>query len=141
MPGFFDTLGRALGQGLESRAPSIPVLGPLLYGNPEQEAHEQQFRDLSQVYEQYRPEVFQARLQAMRQAMGAFQPYNQLLGQMYGPQFQTDMSQFWQNPFQASPGGQSGTRDMGMPRGAPRPTQAGPATGGQPVMSRRGRYG
>lgn len=50
-------------------------------------------------YDQYRPELMQARMNALNSALGAFSPVNAALGRMYGPDAQFDLSKAAVNPF------------------------------------------
>lgn len=76
---------------------SVPVLGTLagiaegvgqglgLVDNPEQGNVDQAFQQSAQAYQQYRPQMIQARIQALNQALGVLQGPNNLLERMYGP--------------------------------------------------------
>lgn len=75
----------------------IPVAGPLLFGNPAQEAHEQKFQEAASAYQQYRPEALQARVQAMRNAFSVMQGTNTMRQKMGLPGL--NLEQAGQNPF------------------------------------------
>lgn len=84
---------------------SIPIVGGLstaIFGDPNQEAHQQQLAQNKADIAAYRPEVLRARLNAMNQGALAFNPLNNLMGQMYGQGAQMDMKQMMQNPFATS---------------------------------------
>lgn len=72
-------------------------------------------------YDQYRPELMQARMNALNTALGAFSPVNTALGRMYGPEAQFDLSKAAVNPFavgsSANPG--SNAPAAAPPQGAP----------------------
>src|SRR6476620_2580335 len=80
----------------------LPVVGGLagaVFGNPEQEAQQKAMRDASAALMRYRPDAMNARMNAMGSMQHAFDPMNNLMGQMYGPQSQMNMQQTLQNPF------------------------------------------
>lgn len=129
--GFFDALIGDPLRGLGIEPSGLPLAGPLLFENPAENAKLDAMRQMQAAYEQYRPEVYQARLNALRQSMGAFQPANQLLQQMYG----TSVPLNFQDPF--GPGGppglpgqpqQSGNFFEPLPQGVT-PIQPGPQLG------------
>jgi hypothetical protein len=81
---------------------SLPVAGGLfesLWGSPEQEAKQKAMAEAQQAMFAYRPVAMDARLGAMNNMSAAFGPMQQLMGQMYGPAAQTDMSKLIGNPF------------------------------------------
>lgn len=47
----------------------------------------------------YRPELMQARMNAMGQMSHAFEPMNAMMGQAYGPQAQFDIQSMIKNPY------------------------------------------
>lgn len=80
----------------------LPVVGGLagaVFGNPEQEAQQKAMRDASAAMMRYRPDAMNARMNAFGSMQHAFDPMNNLMGQMYGPQAQMNMQQTMQNPF------------------------------------------
>ena len=74
---------------------NLPIVGPGLFGNPAADAKVEAMERAKQATAQYRPEVLEARMNALRQALGAFAPAAQHLQQMYG----TAPSLGAQNPF------------------------------------------
>lgn len=80
----------------------LPVFGGLagaVFGNPEEEAHQDAMRKASQAMMAYRPDAMNTRMNAMGSMSHAFDPMNNMMGQMYGPQAQMNMQQTIQNPF------------------------------------------
>ncbi len=80
----------------------LPIVGGLagaIFGNPEEEAQQKAFADAHAALMKYRPQAMQARMNAMGSMQHAFDPMNNLMGQMYGPQAMQNMSQTMQNPF------------------------------------------
>ena len=80
----------------------LPVVGGLaggIFGNPEEEAHEAALQKARGEMLAYRPDAMNARMNAMGSMSHAFDPMNNMMGQMYGPQAQMDMNKTIQNPF------------------------------------------
>lgn len=75
----------------------LPFIGNF-FDNPAEGRMTGQMHLAGQNYQAYRPEVAQARLNALNQQASMFRPVNAMLGQMYGPQAQMDMSAAAQNP-------------------------------------------
>ena len=87
----------------------------------------------------YRPEMAQARLNALGNQLSAYQPMNNVLGAMYGRQNQIDTTQAMKNPM--SPAmmqiGAPNLSDMGLsrPAAASQPTGAGGGMAAQPYST------
>lgn len=69
----------------------LPALG--LKKSPEEQALLDQMRRTATDYEQYRPQVAQARMNALRQGFELMSPYTRAMEQMYGPGAAADYSQ------------------------------------------------
>lgn len=69
----------------------LPMVG--LQKSPEEQALLDQMRRTSTDYEQYRPQVAQARMNALRQGFELMSPYTRAMEQMYGPVAAADYSQ------------------------------------------------
>ena len=66
---------------------SIPVVGNLaanVLAGPDTEQAEQAYRDAQQFYQNYRPQVYAARADALQKAMQFYQPVNNKLTELYG---------------------------------------------------------
>lgn len=83
---------------------TIPIVGGL-FGDPAMEAHSEQLRNIAAAYQQMRPEVAQAKSQAIQNSLGALAPANNMLAMMYGPQAMMDFQQMGANPVPASMSG------------------------------------
>jgi len=100
----------------------IPLIGPLLFRNPN-EAHQQEmFHRAAQAYQRYRPELLQARMTALMQTTGMMQPTNNLMAQSWGAQAQMPYQQAYQNPFGVS------AMAAGAPAGTDIAVYAGPGS-------------
>lgn len=80
----------------------LPVVGGLagaIFGNPEQEAQKKAMMDASAAMLRYRPDAMNARMNAFGSMQHAFDPMNNLMGQMYGSGAQQNFGQTLQNPF------------------------------------------
>lgn len=80
----------------------LPVVGGLagaIFGNPEQEAQQRAMQNASTAMMRYRPDAMNARMNAFGSMQHAFDPMNNLMGQMYGPAAQQNFGQTLQNPF------------------------------------------
>ena len=89
---------------IRSSINKLPFIGGFtesLFGSPEQEEMQRQMAKSVQAYQQYRPQIMQAGMNAFGNQAAAFAPTNQLISDMYGPQYATDMRKLVQNPFPA----------------------------------------
>lgn len=77
----------------------IPLVGPLLFRNKANEAQVGQLRRAGQTAQAYRPEVAQARLNALRQTTGLMQPLNDLMAESWGAGAQMPFQDSYANPF------------------------------------------
>lgn len=80
----------------------LPVVGGLagaVFGNPEQEAQQRAMQQASQAMMRYRPDAMNARMNVMGNMSHAFNPMNNLMGQMYGQGAMMPIEQTIQNPF------------------------------------------
>lgn len=82
-----------------NKLPFIGGFSESLFGSPEQEEMQRQMAAATQAYKQYRPQIMQAGMNAFGNQAHAFTPVNNLIGQMYGQQYQMPMDQIVQNPF------------------------------------------
>lgn len=117
LSGLFGNLGVGFNMS------DIPVAGNLFADPREQFAQEQMQRGLENV-SAYRPEAAQARMNAMRQATSVLAPVNNMLGAMYGPGAQMDLTQVYQNPMGP------GMFTAGQPYSAQAPPRQGGGQGG-----------
>lgn len=81
---------------------SLPIAGGFLssiWGDPAEEANAAAMAEAVRSYKEYRPENINARMNAFHSMSNVFSPMNNLMGQMYGPGAQIDMSKVVQNPF------------------------------------------
>ena len=74
----------------------LPALG--LKKSPEEQAMIDQMRQAATSYQNYRPEVAQARMNSLHQGLQMMSPYTQAMEQMYGPGSTPDFSKV-QDPF------------------------------------------
>ena len=75
--------------GFDLRRPlnSIPVIGSLgasIWGDPDQEAHEEAMKKASALAAQSRPEMMNSRMNAIGQMSQAFEPMNRMMQATYG---------------------------------------------------------
>ncbi len=81
---------------------TLPVVGGLagsIFGNPEQEAQQKAMSDASAAMMRYRPDAMNAHMNAFGSMQHAFDPMNNLMGQMYGSGAQQNFGQTLANPF------------------------------------------
>jgi hypothetical protein len=128
MPGW-GTAGGAVAGALGGLFGLWPGTGE---GSPEaaQKKHEENLRKAMEMYQAYRPQALEARLQAMRQAAGMMQPVSTALQRMYGPSAGFDPTAGFQNPFAQMPVDRPPMTGRGTYQGAPR---GGP--GGGPIVA------
>ena len=87
-------LGRGLGDFFMKDLPGMAGLRR----SDQEKAMVQALQQSAQDYQQYRPEIAQARMQALQQSLSLLDPYNRALEEMYGPGAAPDYSQLLQNP-------------------------------------------
>jgi hypothetical protein len=88
--------------GARSFVNGIPILGGItesIWGSPEQEEMNARMGRVHKAYQQYRPQMMEAQMNAFNNMSHAFAPTNNLLTQMYGQGSAPDMGQIVQNPF------------------------------------------
>lgn len=95
-------VGYKAGRDLVNNPEELPIVGSM-FGptDAQQDADRQQQEALQQIeqeYTQYRPISDAAHQQSLQQQLSLFGPINQMLEQMYGPQFKLDFSAFNQSP-------------------------------------------
>ncbi|RMG11330.1 MAG: hypothetical protein D6731_15735 [Planctomycetota bacterium] len=74
-----------------------PFVGQF-FENPQEAAMRRHMIEGAQSLSAYRPVQYQARMNALQQAMSLFNPVNNALGQMYGPGAMMNMGQAAQSP-------------------------------------------
>lgn len=92
-----DLFGGSEGQSFLNK---LPVIGAFVK-DPEQERLRRQMAAAGQLYDEYRPTALAANLNATNQALGAYQPVNAALDQLYGPGFGQSLQV--SSPFGATP--------------------------------------
>jgi hypothetical protein len=80
-----------MGSAVNWNPSRLPVLGQF-FENPAETQKQRSFSEAAAVYHAMRPELQDARMNALRQTMSLYQPVNRALGQMYGPGSQLDIS-------------------------------------------------
>lgn len=75
----------------------IPVLGALL-PNPTEQFKKDQLEQAARAYGAYRPELAQARMNALSNISTAYQPMNNAMSTMYGAENSFDPSQMLRSP-------------------------------------------
>lgn len=76
-------MGAVGGAGGASGLSGLPLVGGF-FGSPADSAKQAQIANTQAMYGQYRPEMAQARMNAMRNQMGAYQGAMNALADMYG---------------------------------------------------------
>ena len=94
IPGYRGGLDRVFGSRFFNDE-FLPMFG--LKDSPQDKVLRDRMAQAQQSYEMYRPQVAQARMQAMQQTAGMMNPYFNLMEQMYGPGSAPDMSQVFQS--------------------------------------------
>lgn len=84
--------------GLSLQMHKVPIVGPLLFRNPNEEFMKQQMHQAALSQMARRPMMADAYMNALRQSTSAMQPVNNMLGGMYGAGAMMDPSQLYQNP-------------------------------------------
>lgn len=80
----------------------LPLVGGLagaIFGNPEQEAHQKALAQAAKKMMEYRPYAMDTRMNIMGNMAHAFEPMNNMMGQMYGQGAMMPIQQTIQNPF------------------------------------------
>jgi hypothetical protein len=93
-------LGTGVGEGIGMNfSPhQIPIAGPLLFDNPNEEFQRQQMAAAAQSMQAMRPIQSASMMNAMRQGTAGYQGASNLLGGMYGAGAQPDYSQVLRDP-------------------------------------------
>ena len=102
---------------------SVPILGPMLFDDPNEAKVQQALERMKRAYAEYRPQVEQGHMNALNQELGAYSGANEQLKHMYGPQAGVDLQALGQN--QLHPGGAA--PPTGAPPQTPQNTVYGPA--------------
>ncbi len=107
---------------LQGNFTQIPFIGPWLQNlglasNPYEDKLAADMKEVQGLYAQYRPMAAQARTAGLQQQLGAYQPLNNALGAVYGPQYQFDLNALGQNPM--PPGQLMLGQDFGQPKKGP----------------------
>lgn len=99
MTGFniFDDIVAAPLKAIGLSPNELPIVGGL-FGNPEEEALQRQMMDNAARLRQMGPQMADARMQGLRQQLGALGPANSMLAAMYGPGAAVDMAALGQSP-------------------------------------------
>lgn len=100
--------------GFDFSMNQLPLVGNF-FDNPNEGRMTQQMHQAGLNYQAYRPELANARLNALNQQASMFRPVHAMLGQMYGPQAQMDMTQAAQNPMSQRMMGMGATSDAAGP--------------------------
>lgn len=114
-----DMLGGGQGgpmgmMGMDVSMHKMPLIGAF-FQNPQEQFKQEQFHQAGQSYGAYRPEVAQARMNALRNASSAFQGANDALATMYGRGASVNPAQMFRSPMSPTmmTQGQSVTQDPG----------------------------
>jgi hypothetical protein len=83
--------------GMDFQLNQMPLIGGK-FADPAVDAKKRGNHALAQAYHAYRPEAADSRMRALNNQLTAFQPVNQALGSMYGPDMQFDSAQAMQSP-------------------------------------------
>lgn len=110
--------------------PRLPLVGPLLFGEPAQEQLQQQLAATAQAYDEMRLPMRTARWRGLNQALGQFNPAADMLGQMYGQQFRPPTQVA--NPMEGLMGDVAGLQSPFNPANAPQ--QQAPAAPPPPAL-------
>ncbi len=97
--------------GMDFSLDQIPMIGQA-FGSAGEEAKKRGMHGVAKSYQAYRPEVAQARMNALNNQMSMFGPVNNMLGQMYGPDAQFSNAQATQSPLSTR------MMDIGAPKGS-----------------------
>lgn len=112
MGGMMDGMGGMMGggglmgqgtgaAGLDLQMHKLPIVGPMLFQDPNDYHQRQQFHLASANVGQYRPEMANAYLNAMRNTQSIYQPTQDFLqrnSRFYGPYAGANMGQVYTNP-------------------------------------------
>jgi hypothetical protein len=108
--------------GLDLGMHKLPFVGGM-FENPDEAQQREQMHNMALAYSAYRPELAQARMNALGNQMSLYQPaVNSLMG-MYGPGAVPNTSTAMRSPMGP------GMFTVGVPKGTPGPE--GPDPGGQ----------
>jgi hypothetical protein len=107
------------GMELDFQGNQIPLFGNFI-ADPANEKKRGSMHNMALAYQAYRPEVAQARMQALNNQMSMFAPLNAMLGQMYGQGAQFDLSKATQSPLT------NRAMNLGAPTGAAQLNERGP---------------
>lgn len=111
--------------------PIIGGIGESIWGSPEQEEAERTAAKIAAELEASRPERADQRMRAMNQSALAFQPMQQLMGGMYGPEAVMDIKGMTQNPLLS----QNATHEAFRPGSVEYNNRVNPMTQGPSVPS------
>jgi len=108
---FDDIIGAPL-KAIGLSPNELPIVGGF-FGNPEEEALQRQMADNAARLRELQPQMYEARMQGLRQQLGALGPANSMLAAMYGPGAAVDMTALGQSPlppgvFPQQPGAPAG---------------------------------
>ena len=90
-------LSSVLGDDLNNELGSNALTGSL-WKNKQNEAHTKALADAARAYEEYRPLQGQNYQNSLNSQLSMYQPVQNALGKMYGPDAQTDYTQASQSP-------------------------------------------
>lgn len=93
---FDDFIGAPL-DALGIAPHELPIVGGF-FDNPEQEALQRQLEQNAARLRELQPQMFEGRMQGLRQQLGALGPANNMLAAMYGPGASVDMTALGQSP-------------------------------------------
>lgn len=86
------------GSGISLQTHNIPIVGPLLFKDPNAEFKKWQMHQSALAQNARRPQMADARMNALRQSTSAMQPVQNMLAGMYGAPAQMNFDQLYENP-------------------------------------------